>query len=90
MAMVEVTDVEVLEGRTVRLRFSDATERVVDLTPFLWGPVLDKIADDDVLFGKVAVDTGLGTICWPNGADLDPDVLHGDAEPVRKGSRATG
>ena len=23
-----------------------------------------------------------GTICWPNGVDLDPDVLHGDFEPA--------
>lgn len=88
--MVEVTDVEVLEGRTVRLRFSDASERTVDLTPFLWGPVFEKIASDDAMFRKVAVDADLGTICWPNGADLDPDVLHGDAEPVWKESRATG
>jgi hypothetical protein len=23
-----------------------------------------------------------GTVVWPNGYDLDPDVLHGDYEPV--------
>lgn len=27
-------------------------------------------------FAKVAVDTDLGTVVWPGGADLDPDVLH--------------
>jgi hypothetical protein len=35
-----------------------------------------------VLFAQVAVDRELGTIGWPNGADLDPDVLHGDFEPA--------
>ena len=29
-------------------------------------------------FAEVTVDSVAGTICWPNGIDLDPDVLHGD------------
>ena len=70
--MIEVADVAVLAGRTVRLRFSDDSERVVDLAPFLWGPVFEVIAADDEEFRKVRVDPDLGTICWPNGADLDP------------------
>jgi hypothetical protein len=88
--MVEVTDVEVVQGRTVRLRFSDSSERVVDLTPFLWGPVFQTIAADDDEFRRVKVDRDLGTICWPNGADLDPDVLHGDGEPAWNPRRVVG
>jgi hypothetical protein len=80
--MVDITNVEVLKDRVVRLCFSDETERVVDLQPFLWGPVFGRIAADDDYFGQVRVDPEVGTIVWPNGADLDPDVLHGDHEPV--------
>ena len=80
--MVEVIRVEVVEERTVRLRFSDGSERVVDLMPLLWGPVFEEIAKDDDLFTQVRVDPDIGTITWPNGADLDPDVLHGDYEPA--------
>lgn len=80
--MAIITSVEVIRGRTVRLGFSDGSVRLVDLAPFLWGPALVCLATDDALFGAVAVDPVAGTIVWPNGADLDPDVLHGDHEPV--------
>jgi Protein of unknown function (DUF2442) len=80
--MVDVTEVEVLHDRVVRLRFSDGSERTVDLGPFLWGPAFESIADDDELFAQVRAAPETGTVSWPNGADLDPDVLHGDFEPA--------
>jgi len=81
--MVDVTEVDLLHDRVVRLRFSDESERTVDLAPFLWGPAFEGIADDDELFAQVRVDPETCTVAWPNGADLDPDVLHGDFEPAR-------
>jgi hypothetical protein len=81
--MVDITEVEVLHDRVVRLRFSDGNERTIDLAPFLWGPEFEDIADSDDLFAEVRGDVGTGTIAWPNGADLDPDVLHGDFEPAK-------
>lgn len=56
---------------------------MVDLGPFLWGPVFEDIADNDDLFAQVRADPDIGTITWRNGADLDPDVLHGDFEPAK-------
>ena len=85
--LVDVTAVEVLEERTVHLWFSDGTERVVDLTPFLWGPVFEAIAKDDDVFRSVRADPEAGTIVWPNGADLAPEVLHGDFEPASRKPR---
>jgi len=80
--VVDVTDVVVVQERTVRLTFSDGSERVVDLKPLLWGPAFEKIRQNDDVFAEVRVDPDIGTITWPNGADLDPDVLHGDFEPA--------
>jgi len=34
---------------------------------------------DETFFALVAVDKELGTVVWPNGADLAPDVLHQEA-----------
>jgi hypothetical protein len=80
--LAEITAVHVIEGRTVELTFADGSSRVVDLAPLLWGPAFEEIAREDALFAQIAVDQDLGTIGWPNGADLDPDVLHGDFEPA--------
>jgi hypothetical protein len=77
-----VTGVRILRGRTVELAFTDGTIRVVDLTPHLWGSVFDAIARDDAEFARIFVDPQLGTIAWPNGADLDPDVLYGAEQPA--------
>ena len=74
--IVDVVRVEVLEGRCLRLGFDDGTEGVVDiarLVPFegVFAPL-----EDPVIFAQVRVNADLGTIVWPNGADLDPAVLH--------------
>lgn len=40
---------------------------------------------DRTFFRPVRVDEQTDTITWPNGIDLDPDVLHGDYPPERPG-----
>ena len=80
--MVDVVSVQVVENRTVRLGFSDGSTRVVDLTPLLWGPVFESVVESADFFRRVRVNPDTGTVEWPNGADLDPDVLHGDFEPA--------
>ena len=77
-----VSEVEPLGGFVLRLTFDDGTLREVDLEAELWGPVFEPLRDDPHLFGRVRVDAELGTIVWPNGDDMDPDVLHGHA-PAR-------
>jgi hypothetical protein len=79
--MVAVTQVEPLDGYRVRLQFDDGSERVVDLSGQLWGAMGEPLRDPD-FFRQVRVDPELRTITWPNGFDLDPDVLHGDHEAV--------
>jgi hypothetical protein len=77
-----IQTVEPLRGFVLRLGFDDGTVREIDLEEELWGPVFEPLRADPELFRQVRVDEELGTIVWPNGADLDPDVLHGDAPPA--------
>lgn len=74
--MVRVSSVQPVDDFVVRLSFTDGTVRDVDLAPFLWGPVFEPLREDPELFRQVRVDYELGTIVWPNDADLDPDVLY--------------
>jgi hypothetical protein len=85
-----VTGVRILQERTVELDFNDGTTRVVDLKLYLWGRVFDQIANDDAAFGQMFVDERLGTIAWPNGADLDPDVLYGEETPASSSAAPAG
>jgi hypothetical protein len=75
-ALARVTAVEHLGARLLRVTFSDGLVRELDFADALPG-VLATI-DDDAAFAEVTVDSLAGTICCPNGTDLDPDVLHGD------------
>jgi hypothetical protein len=73
---MDVVAVEVVEHHTVHLTFEDGSERTLDLDPYLRGPVFEPVRTDAVFFASVRVDLDAGTIVWPNGADLAPDVLH--------------
>ncbi|HYK04819.1 MAG TPA: DUF2442 domain-containing protein [Thermoanaerobaculia bacterium] len=72
--------IDVIETRYVRdfivwLKFEDGSEGEVDLSAELYGPIFEPLKDVD-FFRQVSVDPELGTIVWPNGADLAPEFLY--------------
>ena len=71
-----ITAVEVLDGCRVCLTFKDRTEGVVDLADLIGrGPVFEPLQDPDY-FRKVRASRIIGTIVWPNGADVAPETLY--------------
>jgi hypothetical protein len=85
--MIRVTEVEPLGGFVLRLRFNDESERVLDLEDELWGPVFEPLKVNLDLFRAVRIEGP--TIVWPNGADFDPDVLHGSEVPAGRPASST-
>ena len=78
--MVRITEVTVLGEHRVDLSFNDGSRRIVDLNRFLDGPIFEPIRNDPEFFRSVRVDPALGTIVWPNGADICPDLIFHDLE----------
>lgn len=72
----DIVEVRPLEKYRLKLRFDDGVEGIVDVgarVPFdgVFAPL-----EDPEYFRLVRVDAELGTVVWPNGADLDPIVLY--------------
>ena len=90
-----VNRVRVRDSFEVELWFTDGSHGTVDLSPWIRG-ARGVFADlqDPALFAKVFVDRDAGTIVWPNGADLDPDVLfeaaHSTGHPDIRGNKSAG
>ena len=73
----DVVAAEALGDYRLHLRFEDGVEGVVDLARQLSFRGVFEPLRDPAYFAQVRVDRDLGTVAWPNGADLDPDVLFG-------------
>jgi hypothetical protein len=72
----DIVAVKPLGEYRLYLRFEDGTEGIVDLAARLAFRGVFEPLRDPACFALVRVDNELGTIAWPNGADLDPDVLY--------------
>ena len=77
MFLIDVTDVIPIENRTLQLTFADGLQAVINMDEIIqsYTGVFTKLQEDDY-FRQVRVSSDLGTIVWPNGADVCPDVLY--------------
>ncbi len=80
-ATPKVTGVQALEPYVLEVSFEDGESRRVDIAPLLFGEMFEPLRDHAV-FRTATFDAELGTVVWPNGADLSPEFLYaGEGTP---------
>ncbi len=72
----DIIKVKPLENYRLYLRFEDDVEGEIDVTGLIDFVGVFAPLRNHEYFIQVRVNPELGTICWPNQADLDPDVLY--------------
>jgi hypothetical protein len=77
---IGVRTVKPLQKFRALVTFDDDTRREVDFEPYLQGPVFEPMRNDPAAFRSMTVAGGV--ISWPNGADIDPDVLYYGLKPA--------
>ena len=83
--MKDVVEVKPLASFRLHVRFEDGVEGEVDLKELVRFEGVFAPLRDPARFAEVRVHPELGALCWPNGADLDPDVLYAkiSGKPIR-------
>jgi hypothetical protein len=78
-----IVGVRVTGSFQLALEFADGSSGSVDLGPWIGGRggVFAPLQDQE-FFARVFVDTEAGTVAWPNGVDLDPDMLYDAAHGI--------
>lgn len=74
--MRRIIQAEARPGYTLELIFDDGVRGQVNIKQRLHGPMFEPLKDP-AYFGKVFVDE-FGAVCWPNNADLSPDMLYSE------------
>lgn len=72
----DITAVQPLQDYRLHLVFEDGVEGVVNLKDLVQFTGVFEPLLNHQYFETVQVDADLGTVCWKNGADLDPVVLY--------------
>lgn len=72
--MIKVTSVEAKADYTLALTFNDGLQGELCIEDRLFGEMFEPLKQK-TLFAQVKVDD-YGVVCWPNEADLAPEVLH--------------
>jgi hypothetical protein len=73
MKLVRIREAQPMDGYRVQLTLTDGRVIERDLGPMLAGAIFSEIQSDLAIFRELRVEGG--TLVWPNGADLCPDVL---------------
>lgn len=76
-----VQSFDIVSPYTLRIRFDDETEQIINFEPVLVGELFGPLRDLK-LFNQVRIDHEVHTLVWPNGSDFEAATLHDWPEVV--------
>jgi hypothetical protein len=86
----DIVEARAIGNHRLYLRFEDGVAGEIDLGRLIdFKGIFEPLQRPEEL-AKVRVDSEIGTVCWPNGADLDPDVLYAELTGMPIGLRKVG
>lgn len=88
MSLLRIERAVPLEGFRLRLWLSDGSLIERDVGHVMVGPIFEPIRRDPERFAEVRAEGG--TVVWPNGADLCPDVVIWGGPPPQEESAPAG
>jgi hypothetical protein len=74
-----ICEVRYLGERNLLISFEDGLQRELSFHAN-WEGITEQLNSDDFL-ALVGIDPVTKTLSWPNGIDLDAEILHGDFDP---------
>jgi hypothetical protein len=76
----QISGVKYLGERNLWISFDDGLQRELAFHSNWFG--ITEPLNSDVFLALVEIDPVTKTLSWPNGIDLDAEVLHGDFNPA--------
>jgi hypothetical protein len=77
----DVVEATWLGDHRVSIRFDDGLQGEIDLASIVTFEGVFASLRSTERFAELRVDPDLGTICWPNGADIAPETLYAALQP---------
>lgn len=81
MSLIRIQDAGHIDGFRLRLVLTDGSVIERDVAGLLAGPVFEPLRSSAERFAEVRVEDG--SLAWPNGADLCPDMVIWGGIPPR-------
>ncbi len=72
----DIVEVAARPAYKLFVRFEDGVSGEIDVAAATKFMGVFAPLRDEAVFAAVVINNELGTIQWPNGADLDPDVMY--------------
>lgn len=79
---LRIAEILSIRGFTAKVKLSDGTERALHLRRHMLGPMFEELLSNSAKFKAMRIEAG--TLSWPTGQDLCPDVLL-DTEVAQRG-----